>query len=100
MAQGGLGRLPFGQASATAFTTISILPPAAFYGERLNQLDFRIGKVVRMGRARAVASLDMFNLFNVNTLTSASNTYSAASWLAVSNVVAPRLMKVSITLDF
>jgi hypothetical protein len=42
----------------------------------------------------------MFNLFNVNTLTNASNTYSAAQWLAVSSVVAPRLMKVSITFDF
>jgi hypothetical protein len=76
------------------------MPPAAVYGDRLNQLDFRVGKVVRMGRTRAVASLDMFNLFNVNTLTSASNTYSSASWLAVSNVVAPRLMKVSVTFDF
>ena len=98
--QGGLGRLPFGQSSATATTTLSILPPAAFYGDRLNQLDFRVGKVLRMGRTRAVASLDMFNLFNVNTLTSASNTYSSASWLAVQNVVAPRLMKVSVTFDF
>jgi hypothetical protein len=53
-----------------------------------------------MGRTRAVASLDMFNLFNVNTLTSASNTYSSTQWLAVSNVVAPRLMKVSVTFDF
>ena len=33
----------------------------------------------------------MFNLFNVNTLTSASNTYSSASWLAVQNVVAPQI---------
>ena len=74
--------------------------PAAFYGDRLNQLDVRFGKVIRAGRTRAVASLDMFNIFNVNTLTSASNTYSAAQWLAVQNVVAPRLMKVSVTFDF
>jgi hypothetical protein len=100
VAQGGLGRLPFGQSSPTATTTIAILPPAAYYGDRLNQLDFRVGKVLRMGRTRAVASLDMFNLFNINTLTSASNTYSSASWLGVSNVVAPRLMKVSVTFDF
>ena len=32
-AQGGLGRLPFGQSSPTATTTIAILPPAAFYGD-------------------------------------------------------------------
>src|SRR6185503_12505872 len=55
-AQGGLGRLPFGQSSATATTTIAILPPAAFYGTRLNQLDVRLGKVLRAGRTRAVAS--------------------------------------------
>ena len=51
-----------------------------------------------MGRTRAVASLDLFNLLNVNTLTNGSTTYS--TWLAPVNVVAPRLMKVSVTFDF
>jgi hypothetical protein len=84
----------------TANTTLAILPPAAYYGDRLNQLDFRVGKVLRMARTRAVVSLDMFNIFNVATLTSASNTYSAASWLGVQNVVAPRLLKGTLTFDF
>jgi hypothetical protein len=98
VAQGGLGRLPFGASSATATTTLSILPPAENYGDRLNQLDVRFGKVLRMARTRAVVGLDLFNLFNVNTLTNASATYS--SWLAPSSVVPPRLMKVTVTFDF
>ena len=51
-----------------------------------------------MARTRAVVGLDLFNLFNVNTLTNASATYS--SWLAPSSVVPPRLMKVTVTFDF
>lgn len=98
VASGGLGRLPFGASSAAATTTLAILPPAANYGDRLNQLDLRFGKVLRMARTRAVASLDLFNVLNVNTLTNGSSTYS--TWLAPVNVVAPRLMKVSVTFDF
>jgi hypothetical protein len=45
-----------------------------------------------------VISLDLFNVLNADTIASASSTYS--TWLAPSAVVAPRLAKVSLTLDF
>jgi hypothetical protein len=43
-------------------------------------------------------SLDLYNLFNRSTVTSASFNYG--TWLAPSAVIAPRLAKVSLTLDF
>jgi hypothetical protein len=97
VAQGGAGRLPPG-ALATGTTTISLIPPASLYYDRLNQLDIRLGKVLRAGRTRSVLSLDIFNLFNIATISGASATYS--SWLAPTAVISPRLMKVSVTFDF
>ena len=95
--QGGLGRLPSGGV-ATGTTTVNLLPPGANYGPRLNQIDARFAKVLRLGRTRGVLGLDLYNLLNVDTITNASPLY--ATWLAPQNVVAPRLAKVSITYDF
>jgi hypothetical protein len=45
-----------------------------------------------------VISLDLFNVLNSDTVSTASSTYS--TWLAPGAVVAPRLAKVSLTVDF
>jgi hypothetical protein len=97
VAQGGLGRLPT-SGVATGTTAVNLIPPGTTYGPRFNQIDLRLGKVLRFGQRRSVVSLDLFNLLNSDTISGASATY--ATWLAPSAVVAPRLMKVSMTFDF
>jgi len=99
VAQGGLGRLPFGAVSANATTTLSLIPPQTQYYTRLNQLDLRFAKILRYHGTRATASLDLYNVFNQDMVTNASFAYPA-NWLAPSAVLAPRLMKVSLTYDF
>jgi hypothetical protein len=97
VSQGGLGRLPSGGA-ATGTTWVNLVQAGTFVGPRFNQMDARIGKIIRAGKTRSVISLDLFNVLNTDTISSASSTYS--TWLAPQAVVAPRLMKVSLTLDF
>ena len=77
---------------------MNIIAPQTEFYDRLNQLDLRLGKILRYGRTRANVSLDLYNLFNKGTITGASSAYS--TWLAPSSVIAPRLMKVSLTFDF
>ena len=98
IAQGGLGRLPSNQTSATNTTTVSLIPPQTFYYDRLNQLDLRLGKILRFSRTRANVSLDIYNVFNKGTISGASATYT--TWLQPTTVISPRLMKVSLTFDF
>ena len=97
VAQGGLGRLPSGGV-ITGTTAVNLVPPGTTYGPRFNQIDLRLGKVVRFSNRKAVVSLDMFNILNDDTISGASATY--ATWLAPTSVVAPRLFKVSLTFDF
>jgi len=101
---GGLGHLPFPAVSATATTSLALIPPQTAYYDRINQLDLRIGKILRYARTRANVSLDLFNLFNNATVTGAGFGYTSTTatnnWLAPSSVIAPRLMKVSVTFDF
>jgi len=96
--EGGLGRLPTGAVSAQATTTVSLIQPGSLYGDRFNQIDLRIGKVLRFGRTRSVVGVDLYNILNSATISGASSAYF--TWLAPSAIVAPRLTKVSLTVDF
>jgi hypothetical protein len=56
--------------------TIALLPATggiagvgAEYGERLNQLDLRVGKLFRVAGTRTMLNVDFFNLFNGNAVT-------------------------------
>jgi hypothetical protein len=98
VAQGGLGVLPTG-ALANGNTVLSIIKPNELYGPRLNQLDLRLGKVLRWKRTRSVVSLDIFNVLNADTVTALGANVSG-NWLAPSGIVSARLMKISVQADF
>jgi Carboxypeptidase regulatory-like domain len=94
---GGLGRLPT-SGVAIGTTSVGLIQPGSNYYTRLNQMDLRLGKILRFSHTRSNLSLDIYNVFNADVITQASNTY--ATWLAPQFVVAPRLFKVSLTFDF
>jgi hypothetical protein len=93
-----LGRLPSG---TPANVTINILQPGALYGDRLNQLDFRIAKILRYGHTRTMLGVDLFNALN----SSAILTYNAAfapggAWNTPVTVLTARLAKISAEITF
>ena len=91
---GPLGRPFVGAATAV----VNVIAPSTEYGDRLNQLDFRIGKVLRFGRGRAALNVDLFNALNANpALTENANFASFRQPLSVLN---PRLVKFSAQMDF
>src|SRR4029077_1751587 len=49
------------------------VPVGTEFGERMNQLDFRVGKVLRFGKTRATASMDLYNALNVNPILTENN---------------------------
>jgi hypothetical protein len=52
-------------------------PISSEYGERLNQLDLRIGKLVRLNGVRAMVNFDLFNVFNGNAVTRENANFGA-----------------------
>ena len=97
VADGGLGRLPT-NGTATQSTNVNIIPPGTLFGPRLNQIDVRLGKIIRVAPTKATLGVDLFNILNNDTVTAASSTYT--TWLAPQGIIAPRLLKVSLTFDF
>jgi hypothetical protein len=82
--------------------TINLLAPGAMYGDRVNQLDFRVAKILKFGRSRLMAGVDLYNALN----TSAVLTYNLAyapppgAWLQPITFVTGRLVKFSAEITF
>jgi hypothetical protein len=68
------------------------------YGERLNQLDVRFARPIRLGRAKATFQLDLYNALNVDTVTGVNSAY--ASWLRPQVVILSRFAKLGVQFDF
>ena len=90
-----LGRNLAGNAANFPVTTVE---PGRLYGERLNQLDFRVAKVVRLGRARATLNFDLYNALNVNTVLTQNNAF--ASWQQPTSILTARFTRLGVQFDF
>jgi len=96
-----LGRLLTGTTSSTQSTQLQIVNPDTVYLDRDNQIDFRVGKVLKYRGLRATVNLDFYNLTNASTVLTANAAYALTNnvWQAPTSISNPRLAKVSVTLD-
>lgn len=78
---------------------INALAPGSEYGERFNQFDLRLTKVVPTTAARLRFMLDIFNLFNANSVFS-ENYGTGATYLTPTGFMPPRLFRLSVQADF
>ena len=87
--------------------TVNLITPGTLYGDRVNELDFRIAKVLRFGRTRSNIGFDIYNVLNANpvlTYNQAFTPISAANpngqWLVPTSVLQSRFVKFSASVDF
>jgi hypothetical protein len=87
--------------------TLQIQAPQEHYLERRNELDLRIGKQLRAGRHRAVASIDFFNALNSNAVVNVNQSSNLAatggglaSYWRPTEILNARTMKFTVTYDF
>jgi hypothetical protein len=73
------------------------------YGDRLNQLDFRLSKIFRFGRSTIDANFDLYNAFNSDAALTENATYSGTNggaWLLPTSVIQGRIIKFGMRWDF
>ena len=83
--------------------SVNVVQPGTEYGDRLNQVDFRVSKILRFGNRRANVGVDLFNLFNTNAVYAyfqTLNTGTPATYLQPASLVSARFAKVSVQIDF
>ena len=80
-------------AEAPATATAGLL-----YGDRVNQIDLRVGKILRFGQRRAALNFDLYNVLNSGAVLIESTAY--ATFRSPQFVMTPRFVKVTAQLDF
>jgi hypothetical protein len=85
-------------AGGAANLSVALLEPNTMYLDRRNELDLRFGKVLRVGRARTVASIDVFNALNNDAVLTVNQSFGA--WLRPQSILNARLVKFSVQFDF
>jgi hypothetical protein len=85
--------------AAVANVTVPLIQPNTMYGDRIDQVDMRIGKILRFGRTRSNLSLDIVNLFNSND-NLAYQTLLSPTWPAPTQVILPRIFRVNFGVDW
>jgi hypothetical protein len=93
--QSSLGRPLSGGA---ANLTVNNVEPWSVVGERLNQLDVRFGKNVRLGRTRSTIYIDVFNVLNADTVLTENPSFG--TFRRPTSILPARFMKVGYQLNF
>ena len=93
-----LGRPPSGNVTNV---TINLLEPGERYGDRVNQLDFRVAKLLRFSGKRTMIALDLYNALNSNPILTYNNNFVPnGTWLQPRSILTPRLFRISAEFNF
>ncbi|HWW82023.1 MAG TPA: hypothetical protein VNZ26_00385, partial [Vicinamibacterales bacterium] len=86
--------------------TINLVAPGQVWGDRVNELDLRLSKILRFSGTRTNVGFDIYNLLNSAAVLTYNNTYNPAvtsgsgAWLAPTSVLTSRFAKISVQFDF
>ena len=71
------------------------------YGDRVNQLDFRVAKILKFGRSRTMVGIDLYNALNSNAILTYNNAFvPGGTWLQPVTILTGRLVKFSAEVNF
>ena len=86
-------------AVCTAAKAVQLIKPFTVFEDRLTKFDIRLSKSVRAGRLKIQPRIDVYNVFNSNTITSVNTTLGAA-FLRPLAILDGRFAKVGVQVDF
>jgi outer membrane receptor protein involved in Fe transport len=82
--------------------TVNLLKPGEKWGDRVNEVDLKIAKILRFGRTRSNVGVDIYNLFNANPVLTYNQAFAPepGRWLVPTSVLSGRFAKLSASIDF
>ena len=88
-------------AGSAPFATLNLVTPGSVLGDRVNQLDLRVRKVLRFGRARVQVGVDLYNALNSSAIQTYNQTFiTNGNWLTPTLILPARFAKISAQVDF
>jgi hypothetical protein len=81
--------------------TVNLIEPGTLYGNRINQLDLRIAKLLRYGGTKTMVGIDLYNALNTSAILTYNNAFvPGGSWLQPLTVVTARMLRISAEFSF
>jgi hypothetical protein len=84
-----------------ANVTVNLVQPGTRYGDRINEVDLRIAKILRHGRWRTSAALDIYNALNSSAALTYNNAFvPTAAWPRPNTILTPRFFRITVETEF
>jgi hypothetical protein len=81
--------------------TVNLVAPGTLYGDRINQLDWRVAKTIGYHGAKATIAVDIFNALNSSAVLTYGNSFvPGGTWLQPAAILTPRFVKFETEIDF
>ncbi|MEP7304991.1 MAG: TonB-dependent receptor [Acidobacteriota bacterium] len=90
-------------AGAAGQKTVNVYDPTTVFSDRLNQIDIRFSKIIKVRGASIDANFDVYNSFNSDAILALTTGYSGVNggtWLRPTSVIQGRIVKFGMRLDF
>jgi hypothetical protein len=81
-----------------ANATVNLVEPGTMFGERVNQFDVRVSKILRFSGARTMLNVDVFNALNANPVLTENANFAA--WRTPTEILTARFVRFSLQYDF
>jgi hypothetical protein len=91
-----LGRNLAGNA---ANTTVNLVQPGTFYGDRITTVDLRVARIQKLGTRRLMVGVDIYNVTNSSPIVTYTEAYGPR-WLLPTSILQARFAKLSAQIDF
>ena len=88
-----------GRGLTTGSANVTVKVPNSDYLDRLNQVDVRLSKSIKLGGYKMEGQFDIYNALNANTTLQINPTYGA-SWQRPLAILGARLLKFGAQIDF
>jgi hypothetical protein len=77
---------------------VDLVEPGTMYGERLNQLDVRVTKIIKYNRVRTSLGVDLYNLLNANPVLTESKAFG--TFRRPQKILGARFVELVLKTDF
>jgi hypothetical protein len=77
---------------------VGLIPPGTFYGDRVQQLDLSLAKLLRLGPRRLRIAADIFNVLNSSAVLAENTAY--ANFRRPDEIILARFVKFSMQVNF
>ena len=79
--------------------TVNLVQPGTQWGDRLNQIDLRFTKILKIGNGTIDLDVDLYNAFNSDAVIAELGTFGPV-WRLPLTVIQPRFVKFAVRYDF